>query len=78
MKNEEHKLMIAMFTTQFSMYADLVNVLRDRGFLTEPELKSLWAKAHSDGPESAAFVRETRIMYTAFAKILGLDLEIDT
>jgi hypothetical protein len=78
MKNEEHKLMIAMFTTQFSMYADLVNVLRDRGVLSEPELKRLWAKAHSDGPESAAFARETRIMYTAFAKILGLDLELDT
>lgn len=76
MTTQEHKLMVSMFATQLKMYADLINVLRDKRILTTTELSALQKAAHQAGPETDALVSLVRTQYVAHAKILGLDFDL--
>jgi hypothetical protein len=70
--------MVTMFATHFASMGALIAVLREKGIIGAPELELLRADSVSAGPEKDAFLSAIRVQYTGIAKILGVELDLDS
>jgi len=72
MTENEHKLMVFMFTKQMMVITTLIEVMRSRGVLTNDDLVPFQSLVQSQEDADPEILFSVASQYKEFAKVLGL------